>query len=395
MPISGREGQEMSSVQPKWAKSALEMSSVQPKRSKSALQKRREDELSDSELMFSDSDQHNGNGRTLQLIVEQIQAISVQQQEARRADRAEMRAAIANLAAKIEPQQISDEEEYRPTKRRATTAKKAQAFALPVTSHRKAPVSRTATTPRAWQAAMDPIARIRADEASHAQSQLLLQTRTHVQDPDSEIKSGYYRTLTDNQKYEVPWPCDTVYRANGKRATFDSMSMSEFVQGYLHIIATSLPLNEDMAAAYDHIAYLCDLMADAQHSDWSLVKNSHRQILHMVEQGQITWECAEARNTARAKQLQRAEKAAAAGKVFSSTPKKQGNNMGRRANPCSPFQQGKCQHNSHHQANGQTWHHICVTCIRVTGQRNQHGEINCKRKALHEARMGRSPSLST
>ena len=100
---------------------------------------------------------------------------------------------------------------------------------------------------------MDPIARIRADEASHAQAQLLLQTRTHVQDPDSEIKSGYYRTLTDNKKYEVPWPCDTVYRANGKRATFDSMSMSEFVQGYLHIIATSLPLNEDTAAAYDHI----------------------------------------------------------------------------------------------------------------------------------------------
>ena len=284
MAISGREGQEMSSVQPKW--------------SKSALQKRREVESSDSELMFSDSDQHNGNGRTLQLIVEQMQAISVQQQEARRADRAEMRAAIANLAAKIEPQQISDEEEHRPTKRRATTAKKAQAFALPVASHRKAPVSRTATTPRAWQAAMDPIARIRADEASHAQAQLLLQTRTHLQDPDSEIKSGYYRTLTDNQKYEVPWPCDTVYRANGKRATFDSMSMSEFVQGYLHIIATSLPLNEDTAAAYDHIAYLCDLMADAQHSDWSLVKNSHRQILHMVEQGQITWECAEARNTA-------------------------------------------------------------------------------------------------
>ena len=113
------------------------------------------------------------------------------------------------------------------------------------------------------------------------------------------------------------------------------------------------------------------------------MKNSHRQILHMVEQGQITWECAEARNAARAKQLQRAEKAAATGKLFSMTPKKQGNNMSRRAKPCSPFQQGKCQHSSHHQANGQTWHHICATCIRVTGQRNPHGEINCKRKALH------------
>ena len=107
----------------------------------------------------------------------------------------------------------------------------------------------------------------------------------------------------------MPWPCDTVYRANGKRATFDSMSMPEFVHGYLQIIAASLPLSDDTAPAYDHIAYLCHLMADAQHTEWSLVKNSHRQILHMVEQGQITWECAEARNAARAKQLQRAEKA--------------------------------------------------------------------------------------
>ena len=235
-------------------KDKQDMSSVQSKRTKSALHKRREDRSSDSELMFSDSGQHNGNGRTLQIIVEQMQAISVQQQEARRADRAEMRAAIANLAAKIEPNQVSDEDKYRPTKRRAATAKKAQAFALPVASHRKAPVSRAAATPRAWQAAMDPIARISADKASHVQAQLLLQTKTHVQDPYSEIKSGYYCTLTDNQKYEVPWPCDTVYRANGKRATFDSMSMPEFVQGYLHIIATSLPLSEDMAPAYNHIA---------------------------------------------------------------------------------------------------------------------------------------------
>ena len=323
--------------------------------------------------------------------MDQVQAISVQQQEARRADKAEMRAALADLAAKVNPQ---SDEDYRPVKRRASAAPKSKAFALPVASHRRAPASKSAMTPRAWQAAMDPIARIRADEVSHAQAQLLLQTRSHVQDPDSEVKSGYYRTLTDNQKFEVPWPCDTVYRANGKRATFDSMSMPEFVQGYLHIIAASLPLSDDTAPAYDHIAYLCDLMADAQHTEWSLVKNSHRQILHMVEQGQITWECAEARNAARAKQLQRAEKAAAAGKLNLNTPKKQGSFGSGRANPCSLFQQGKCQHNSNHQATGQLWHHICATCIRVTGQRNPHGEVNCKRKALHDARMGRSPEVS-
>ena len=106
-----------------------------------------------------------------------MQVISVQQQEVQRADKAEMWAAIANLAAKIKAPQALDEDDYRPTKRRASTARNARAFVLPIASHHKAPPSRATATSRAWQVALDPTACIQADEASH----------TQAQDPDSEI----------------------------------------------------------------------------------------------------------------------------------------------------------------------------------------------------------------
>ena len=155
----------------------------------------------------------------------------------------------------------------------------------------------------------DPVARLRADKASNAQAQLLLSTKgaRMIQDDNVEIRSGYYRTLADNQKFEVPWPCDTVYRSDGKRANYDSMSLQEFTQGYLHIIASSLPINKATRAAFDHIAYLSDLLTDSMHTDWDLVLNSHRQVLHMIEQGQLSWENVEARNT-REKQLARADR---------------------------------------------------------------------------------------
>ena len=209
------------------------------------------------------------------------------------------------------------------------------------------------------------------------------------QEDEEEVTSGYYRTLADNQGYEVPWPCDTVYRSDGKRATYDTIKIQEFTQGYLHIIASSLPINESTRPAYDHIAYLCDILSDSMHTDRDLVLNSHRQVLHMIEQGQLKWEHVEARNSLREKQLARADKARQAGKEKTggsgtqySRPQRQQN----RAQPSQAYQTGNCSQSGSHLVNGQWHQHVCATCMRVTGQQNPHKESDCKRKALHEAR---------
>ena len=91
----------------------------------------------------------------------------------------------------------------------------------------------------------------------------------------------------------MPWPSDFVYRSNGRKTSYDTMSVQEFVIWYCHIIVSNIPVSEDTGAALDHIfffAYLSDLRGDSEGSDWETVRNSHRQILHMVEQGQLRWE---------------------------------------------------------------------------------------------------------
>ena len=126
---------------------------------------------------------------------------------------------------------ISDEEDVEePAKQQAPGA-----FAIPVKKKKSGRESR-----------VDPVAKLRADKTSNALAQLLLSSQgaRMRQEEDEEVTSGYYRTLADNQRFEVPWPCDTVYRSDGKRATYDKMKLQEFTQGYLHIIASSLPIND-------------------------------------------------------------------------------------------------------------------------------------------------------
>ena len=74
---------------------------------------------------------------------------------------------------------------------------------------------------------------------------------------------------------------------NGKKAMFDTMSVPEFVMGYCRIIVSLLPFMSETKIALDHLDYLTDMMSHTEGGDWELVKNSHRQILHMVEQGQL------------------------------------------------------------------------------------------------------------
>ena len=53
-------------------------------------------------------------------------------------------------------------------------------------------------------------------------------------------RSGYYRTMSDIKKFELPWPSIYVYKNNGKKASYDSLSLPEFLIGYLCIIVDLL-----------------------------------------------------------------------------------------------------------------------------------------------------------
>ena len=181
-------------------------------------------------------------------------------------------------------------------------------------------------------------------------------------------------------------PNDFIFRNNGKKATYDTLSIPEFVVGYCSVIVANLPNIPDTRVAIDHICYMSDVMSDIEGGDWDHVRNSHRQVLHQVEQGQITWEDTAARDAFRAKTLQRAERAAGMGKTLKAQNTQVGGGVNAmpRGPPCTPYQNNPCVFTTHHQTNGQTWVHMCATCVRVTGQRNPHPDCECKRRFSHE-----------
>ena len=114
-----------------------------------------------------------------------------------------------------------------------------------------------AITPEMVQNALDPIARLKGDCISSAQAQLIM-SAVVGQEPEAESsnsESGYYHTLNDIKKYHVPWPNDTIYRSNGKKALYDSLSISEFVMGHCNIIASTLRVGDETAQAFDHFSY--------------------------------------------------------------------------------------------------------------------------------------------
>ena len=83
----------------------------------------------------------------------------------------------------------------------------------------------------------DPIGRLRGDETSVAQARIVVGAGgvTLQVIEGTNVQSGYYRTLNDSKVYDVPWPYD-VYRQNGKKASYDSLTIPEFVQGYCAIV---------------------------------------------------------------------------------------------------------------------------------------------------------------
>ena len=297
-------------------------------------------------------------------IMEQMRSMADEQKRARDVDRAEMRAAISDLTRKIEAPILSDADNTSGSETREPDVG-INSFAAPCRRKRTGK-SETA----------DPLSKLKGDKTSQAQAQLLLSSKGArvTSDEDGEIRSGYYHTLAD------------------------TMILQEFIQGYLHIIASSLPINNSTRAAFDHIAYLCDNLTDSMHTDWDLVLNSHRQVLHMIEQGQLVWEHTEARNSQREKQLARADKARSSGRSLPGGGQRAGGNRNsgyqQRVLTCVPYQTGKCEQTSSHRTNGQWLQHFCATCVRVTGQKNPHRDIDCKRKALHDARSGSNSQSS-
>ena len=201
--------------------------------------------------------------------------------------------ALRAMAARLDAVDLlSDDEEPAaklPVARQASSATNIQqTFAKPI-KQQAASVFNARVSSDVLQNSADPIARLREDGATAAQAQLILNA-AGVSLPNMEgtnMGSGFYCNVNDMKLFNVPWPNDFIYHSNGKKATFDTSSIPEFVVGYCHIVVANLPVIKETEVAIDHVGYLSDMMSDIEGGDWDLVRGLHS---HQAEQGQLTWE---------------------------------------------------------------------------------------------------------
>ena len=141
------------------------------------------------------------------------------------------------------------------------------------------------------------------DHATRSQSQSLLQLRREAvtrRQTDHEgteelfrrdrekdrLKSGYTKTSHDFIVRTVVWPHNVVYRSAAPTppATYDSLTLPEFVMGMMRLIESTLPSDNMWVQSSQ---YLIELTGKAVKFDWPNVRSTDRTVLYSVERGHV------------------------------------------------------------------------------------------------------------
>ena len=108
--------------------------------------------------------------------------------------------------------------------------------------------------------------------------------------PTKKLKSGFNLTINDNAVTMAQWPQMNVYRAPNDTATYSSLTINEFCNGYLLYVHDCLNVSVPIVAkALDYLDYIRDLLDDIPLTGWSGVRDAHSEILRSIEQGRLVW----------------------------------------------------------------------------------------------------------
>ena len=186
---------------------------------------------------------------------------------------------------------------------------------------------------------------------------------------DRGVKSGKLRTAESRIKYDLAWPHFYVHRADNSAAQYDTLSVCEFVHGYLCLIAESPATQQAVLQAH-----LQELMEDSITYKWPVIRGYHAIILNMMETGRLTWS-----DTAKIQALRRIH-------VWQSGPRTLDTQRGRpRASDnieagsvtiCQEYQRASCPQRASHDGNT----HACAHCWSSIRRLFQHPEDDCRRK---------------
>lgn len=191
--------------------------------------------------------------------------------------------------------------------------------------------------------------------------------------PATRLKSGRTRTTADTVMRQVPWPHFGIFKGPARKpATYDSLTMAEFVAGYARLV-----IRADAQTQKPMLAHLAELMEDATSFPFPNVRNYHGIVLSLMEQDDLTWSDTESIQKLRQQYARVANPAPAP-----STPT---GSSGCGGKPCPDYQIGKCTLHGTHEHRGEKVDHVCAFCMAVKRRAFPHSERDCLTKAHREA----------
>ena len=176
-------------------------------------------------------------------------------------------------------------------------------------------------------------------------------------DSGARRKKGGHSSKHSVTQIEADWPDLYVYRVGNADPTYNSLSLAEFVAGYLSIMEEVTPLLPSNARLLRHLTYLRQLMEDSFLADWEVVKMALKQVLLSIEHKRIDWDNAALVLDTKRVALARIQQSALAGRP---TQPLSTSGAGRGSVPtsvCNDYQTLACSHATDHDSDGRTlWH---------------------------------------
>ena len=198
-----------------------------------------------------------------------------------------------------------------------------------------------------------PVQSLRRDEASAKMADHLMKVVGILEDGAQGNKSKTGFSKHSIRKKLAKWPSDYIYRwSTDEPPTFDSLSVPEFMAGYLSIIEESLPVIAENAPAIANIHYVRYLMDDCPSLGWEAARTAHKHVLLAIEYKRLVWADTEGVYKAKADALHRYRHS-------------QQRTVNMTNMPCPAFQNDTCPHKDDHATDTHTLLHYCSHCYSL------------------------------
>ena len=253
------------------------------------------------------------------------------------------------------------------------------------------PIDQT-ITPEALQAATDPVRTLRRHRPSVNHATAVLRELALLE-AGTKRRQGPSTSGKCNSQSEADWPDLYVYRLGGNEPTYDTLSLAEFVAGYLSIMeesTTVCPINTNLL---NHISYLRQLMEDSFLSDWHIVRTAHKHVLNAIEHRRFTWSDTEKVMETKRIVLNRMHNSHPSTTFMQqSSAQVPAPQQGSPSVVCMAYQTLACPMLGDHDLDGTMHMHCCSFCLNTNGCKHLHPQSQCRKSKEAKKQGGQQKS---